>query len=371
MLARDGHVDAVGEDPSPHPDGAGVLDGAGGWLLPGFVDAHIHGAYGEDVMAADAGSLRRLSRALVRHGVTAYAPTLWAATRQTMLAVLGSVAEALGAVECGGTVLGAHVEGPYLSGARCGAQDPRRIRPFDPEELREIVATGAVARMTVAPEAPGNEELVATLVREGLHPSIGHSDADAAAAGRAFAAGARGVTHLFNAMPPLRHREPGLVGAALADERVVVELIADGVHVHPVAVDAVWAAKGPDGLALVSDALPPAAEGPGPTVVDRRPAEIRDGAIWLDRETLAGSCLTLDVALRNLASATGCGPVQLWPTVSRTPARLCGVDHERGDLVPGLAADAVLLDDELEVVATVSGGEVVHDRRRQGGAPDV
>lgn len=364
LRAREGRVETVGLGAAPRPEVTGpVLEGDGHWLLPGFVDAHIHGSLGEDVMTAGPEGLRRLARGLVRYGVTAYAPTLWTASRQRILQVLWAVATSLGPVEGGATVLPAHVEGPYLSDLRCGAQPAEHVRPFDPEELAALVATGALGRMTVAPEVAGNEELVPALVRAGVHVSLGHSDADDVATTRAVERGARGVTHLFNAMPPLHHRRPGLAGVALADDRLAVEVIADGVHVHPVTLRAVWRAKGPDAFALVTDALPPAGTDADGTADPGGRPEVRDGAVWLDPTTLAGSCLTLDGALRGLAAATGEDPTTLWPAVSRTPARLCGVAGERGDLVPGLLADAVLLDEQLEVVATVSGGVVVHDRR--------
>lgn len=363
VRARDGRVEAVGLGAAPRSAAIGpVLEGDGHWLLPGFVDAHIHGSLGADVMTADPEGLRGLGRGLARYGVTAYAPTLWTTSPERTLQVLRVVAASLGSVEDGATILPAHVEGPYLSERRCGAQPPEHVRSFDPEELAALVATGALGRMTVAPEVPGNGELVPALVRAGVEVSLGHSDADEVATTRAVELGARGVTHLFNAMPPLHHRRPGLPGVALADDRLVVEIIADGVHVHPVALRAAWQAKGADGLALVTDALPPTGFDASGTT-DAGGLEARDGAVWLDPTTLAGSCLTLDAALRGLAAATGEDPTSLWPTVSRTPARLCGVADERGDLVPGLVADAVLLDDQLEVVATVSGGHVVHDRR--------
>lgn len=361
--AVDGRIECVGEGGSPSETTGAVLEGEGCWLLPGFIDAHIHGSFGQDVMSADPEELRQLARGLVRHGVTAFAPTVWTASATAIRTVLRAIASMLGPVEGGATVLPAHVEGPYLSDRRCGAQPPEEVRPYDPEELAAMVSTGAMGRMTVAPEVPANAGLVRALVRAGVEVSMGHSDADVVVAGGAVELGARGVTHLFNAMPPLHHRRPGLAGVALGDARLLVEVIADGVHVHPGALRAAWAAKGPDGLALVTDALRPAGLPADRAVQGGRILEVRDGAVWLDRTTLAGSSLTLDRAFRNLAAATGADPATLWPTVSRTPARLCGVGAERGDLLPGLVADAVLLDDALEVVATVAGGAVVHDRR--------
>lgn len=365
VRATDGRIESVGEGERAAPSEAtgAVLEGDGHWLLPGFIDAHIHGSFGQDVMSADPEELRRLARGLVRHGVTAFAPAVWTAPAGAIRSVLDAINSVLGPVEGGATVLRAHVEGPYLSDRQCGAQPPEQLRPFDPEELAAMVATGALGRMTVAAEVPANADLVPALVRAGIEVSLGHSDADAAATCRAVELGARGVTHLFNAMPPLHHRRPGLVGVALGDDRLVVEVIADGVHVHPVALRAAWAAKGPDLLAVVTDALPPAGMPADRVSRGGSGPEARDGAVWLDRTTLAGSCLTLDRGFRNLADATGAGPATLWPTVSRTPARLCGVVAERGDLLPGLVADAVLLDEALEVVATVAGGVVVHDRR--------
>lgn len=366
LRARAGRVTALGVGDPPPATAERILPGEGHWLLPGFVDAHVHGAFGEDVMAADSDGLRRLARRLVTTGVTAFAPTLWTATPADTIAALRAVAAVLGDVAGGATVLSAHVEGPYLSARRCGAQPPASIRASEPAELEDLAGTGALGRMTVAPEASGNDTLVTALVQAGVEVSLGHSDADADASLRAVDQGARGVTHLFNAMPPLHHRAPGLVGVALTDDRLLVEIIPDGVHVHPVALRAAWAALGPERLALVTDALPVTGL-EDPTTGMPAGAELRDGAVWLDRDTLAGSCLTLDAGLRTFADATGADPSVLWPTVSRTPAGLAGVAGDRGDLVPGLVADAVLLDDRLEVVATVARGVVVHDRRTVAG----
>ncbi len=429
LWAEGGAIRATGTGAPPAiGPGCEVLDAAGASLLPGFVDLHLHGAVGHDVTDGDAAGLRAIARFLVRHGVTAFAPTTWSASAEATLAAVESVAAVRGPVTGGAHVLGAHLEGPWLSPSRCGAQDPAALRPPDLGELRRLLATGGVARVTLAPELPGAQDLLDAALDAGVAMSMGHSDASYALAASAVDRGVRSATHLYNAMRPLHHRDPGVVGAVLADPRVTAELIADGTHVHPAALRVAWNAKGADGLALVSDALRPtglpaaaAPDGrtfhrsggtihgsaaPGPSSGPRssrselpqplasgrveqdpagvsggcgretgpaRPPGALPGAVWLADGTLAGSTLLLDAALRTMTAATGAPLVALWPVTSRTPARVLGIDGRKGGLEPGMDGDLVLLDSDLRVLATVVAGCVVHaaehPRVRAGGAP--
>jgi N-acetylglucosamine-6-phosphate deacetylase len=249
-----------------------------------------------------------------------------------------------------------HLEGPLLSPARAGAHDRAAIDAATPELIERVAARGCVRLVTVAPERPGALALIARLRAQGVTVSLGHTDATAAELSAGIDAGASMVTHLYNAMSPFSHRSPGAVGAALTDDRVVAGLIADGVHVDPLAVKLAVAAKGCSGLALVTDATAAAGLGPGrhqlagtAIVSDGKVARLASNPM-----TLAGSTLTLDQALRNFVSFTGAAIEDAFAAVTSVPARLLGTS-DRGRLAPGARADLVLWSDALEVEATFFG----------------
>jgi N-acetylglucosamine-6-phosphate deacetylase len=339
---------------------AAVLDASGLVVLPGFVDLHAHGAVGADVMDADPEGLRRMARFYARHGVTAWLPTTMTASARDLERALEAVGEVLGPVDGGATVLGAHLEGPYLSTARGGAQDPSLIRVAARPEATRLLDTGLVRLLAVAPEVRGNRWLVAEAVGRGVTVSAGHTDATYDQALAAVGDGVRHVTHVFNAMRPLGHREPGMLGAALTVAELACELVADNIHVHPAAMRLLLAAKGADGVALVTDAVRATGLPDGAYQVGDQPAIHVDGAIRLADGTLAGSVLTLDRALHNLQAATGRPLAELWAATSRNAARAIGADTTKGSLEPGKDADLVLLDPELRVIATVAEGALVH-----------
>jgi N-acetylglucosamine-6-phosphate deacetylase len=349
-----------GRPPERRLAGADVLDAGGLVVLPGFVDLHAHGAVGADVMDADPDGLRRMARFYARHGVTAWLPTTMTASARDLERALEAVAEVIGPVERGATVLGAHLEGPYLSKARRGAQDPAQIRVARREEATRLLDSGIVRLLAVAPEVEGNRWLLAEAAARGVTVSAGHTDATYDQALQAVAEGVRHVTHAFNAMRPLGHREPGMLGAALTVGELACELVADNIHVHPAAMRLLYAAKGADGVMLVTDAVRATGLPDGSYQVGDQPAIHMDGAIRLADGTLAGSVLTMDRALHNLQAATGRPLAELWPATSRNAARAIGVDGAKGSLEAGKDADLVLLDPELRVVATVAEGALVH-----------
>ncbi len=361
IAVRDGRIAAIGPaSTSPPSDLPERLTVDGAWVLPGFLDVHGHGAVGYDTMDADPAGLEAIAAHQARHGVTGFLPTTWTASHPATLAALETIAELRGRALPGAGVLGAHMEGPYLNPRRCGAQDQRDIRPADPDEVAAYLATGVVRLITLAPEIEENLALVHTCREAGVTASIGHSDATFEQVRAAVAAGVRHATHTGNAMRPLHHREPGTVGGVLDHPQVRAEVIADGVHVHPALLRLVHAVKGSDGLLLVTDAIGATGRPEGTFRIGGRTVEVRDGAVRLPDGALAGSVLTLDRALRTLVAATGLGLEQLWPTVSRTPARAIGVQDRKGSLIAGADADLVVLDDALEVLATIVGGRLVH-----------
>lgn len=341
-------------------DGRQVIAAQGATLLPGFVDVHVHGAVGHEVMDADPDGLRAMSGFFAQHGVTSFLATTWTAPVEETLGALRTVGEVVDVELPGATVLGAHMEGPYLSLGKCGAQDPRSIRPPDLDEARRFLDTGVVRLMTLAPELASAHELVDLCLGRGTRVSIGHTDATYEQVVEAVAWGARHVTHTFNAMPPLHHRRPGPVGAAMVLDALLTELIADNHHVHPVVLDAFFRAKGPHGLMLVTDALRPTGLHSGEFEIGDRRATVKEGVVRLDDGTIAGSLLTMDMALRNLALATGRPLTELWPTSSRNGAIAAGVADRKGAIRQGMDADLALVSDDVDVRMTIVGGRIVY-----------
>jgi N-acetylglucosamine-6-phosphate deacetylase len=346
LVCRDGRVV---DGPPADPGTAARVDAAGLLVAPGYVDLQCNGGLGIDVTAAP-DRLWELAAELPHWGVTAWLPTVVTAPPGTIDAALAALAAGPPVGWAGAQPLGLHLEGPFLSAPTRGAHPERHLRLPTPEAAAGWTPERGVALVTLAPELPGALELVEVLAGRGVVVSLGHTPATAAQARAAIEAGATWVTHLFNAMAPLHHREPGLVGVALGDERVRVGLIADGVHVAPEVVALAQHLLG-GRLTLVTDAV--AARGrPG---VDPERLRTSDGV-------LAGSALTLDQAVRNLVSFSGCSPAEAVTAATAAPAAVLR-DAGRGSLDPGARADLVLLTPDLEVVATWVGGALVHDRR--------
>ncbi|MCW2640212.1 MAG: nagA [Dactylosporangium sp.] len=355
-------IDSCGRG-APAPDlyaGRRVLDARGATVLPGFVDVHVHGAVGHEVMDASVEGLAAMSDFFVRHGVTSFLATTWTADTEQTMSALKAVSDASSGPMPGAQLLGAHMEGPYISLQKCGAQDPAAIRPPDLVEARRFLDTGTVRMITLAPELAGANSLLDECVDRGVRVSIGHTDATFEQVVDAVNRGARHLTHTFNAMPPLHHRRPGPIAAAMTMPELLSELIADNVHVHPAVVAAMLRAKGPEGVVLVTDALRPTGLPHGSFTIGGRPISVTDGAVRLSDGTLAGSVLTMDQALRNLVRATGRPVVELWPTASRNGALAAGVADTKGDIAAGMDADLVVVDDDVRVKLTVVQGRVAY-----------
>lgn len=343
-----------------------VIDLAEATIAPGFVDVHVHGGDGAQVNGGEPDevttSLEAIARFHARHGTTGFLATTVSDSPSRLLSTVAGIRAEMtrGAISGGARVLGAHLEGPFLSPARLGAQDPDSLRPPDGHELDRLLdAGGGTVRMvTLAPELPGGFELITALVRAGCLVALGHSDADFDTARRAFSAGASHVTHLFNGMAPFHHRAPGLAGAALLEKGVTVEVIADNEHVHPAGIEIAWRATG-DRLVAVSDAAPAAGLAEGRYHLGRLPVTISGRRVELADKpgTLAGSSLTMDLAVRNLVAA-GVPFHSALRAAGEVPSRLCG---RSGALEVGEPADLVVLRPDLSVAATVVGGVAVLD----------
>ena len=358
VLVDAGRIQAVGLA-APCPNAARVIDAVGLLLVPGFMDLQINGAFGDD-FTSDPTTIWRAAERLPRFGVTSFLPTIISSPLATIAAGQRAVIAGRPADFHGARPLGLHVEGPFLNPHKKGAHNANHLRLPDLRAVADWSPAAGVRLATLAPELPGALEVIAALSARGVLVSLGHSMATYDQAEAGFDAGARGGTHLFNAMPVVGHRDPGLAGALLTDDRVVVGLIADGIHTHPAVIKLVWRALGGDRLALVTDAtaalgMPPGRYrlGDGEVMVDATSCRLADGA-------LAGSILSPDQALRNLIAIAGCTLVEALPTVTTTPARAIGLEGQRGRIAAGCIADMVLLTPDLRVHATIAGGDVVY-----------
>ncbi|MGH9084114.1 MAG: N-acetylglucosamine-6-phosphate deacetylase [Acidimicrobiales bacterium] len=349
LVCRDGVI-APGE-PS---DGADRLDGSGLLAVPGFVDVQCNGGYGID-LASEPERLWELGARLPRSGVTAWLPTIVSSPPGTIERALAALAAGPPPGWVGAVPLGLHLEGPFLAPSRRGAHPEGLLRPPSADEVAGWTCASGVAMVTLAPELEAATAVIEALVAGGVVVSLGHSDATADQVTAAVDAGATGVTHLFNAMAPLHHRAPGLAGVALADDRLHVGLIADGIHVDRTVVRAAQRALG-DRLVLVTDAVAAMGMPTGRHALGDARVVVGEDGVRLPDGTLAGSDLTMDRAVRNLVDLTGCPPATALSAAAAAPARLLD-DPSRGVLEPGARADVVLLTPGLEVAHVFIAGQ--------------
>ena len=355
----------------------GYVDLHDHYVVPGFIDVHVHGVDGTDTLD-DAGAIDRIALGLVRHGVTGFCPTSLACAPAVLRRMLDAVRAArLRGPGDGARVLPAHLESNFINPEFKGAQPLECLRlPSGPCEGEfsgaDILAEIAAARpdvgiLTVAPEMPGVLDLIRELITHGHHVSLGHSGATYEEAQAGIDAGARQATHLFNRMPPLAHRAPGLVGAVLDSDEVAAEVVCDGVHVHPAVVRMAIAAKQPSRIMAITDGTAGSGLPRGATsAIGGRTITIGDAA-YLEDGTLAGSVLTMDHAFSRLVTLMGLSLVDAATVCSTTPARELGL-HGLGAIAPGATADLAVLDRELRVVRTYVGGRLVWESGATGPA---
>jgi N-acetylglucosamine-6-phosphate deacetylase len=379
-----GRIAKVDPAEAPLPGTDLVVDD--GWIIPGLIDLQVNGAGGVDFTSAKdpEQAVEKVGCLLAQHGVTAFCPTIVSAPAEVIVSrlrawraapaeqalaseVIGSGVGALRSPEAGArkasepavgraVSLGAHVEGPFIDPEHRGVHDLRMLREATAEEIGAWIEAGPPALVTLAPELSGAEPAIEQLTAAGVVVSLGHSGADAAAAQAGLGAGARMGTHLFNAMPALHHRRPGLVGALMSCERATLGLIADGDHVDPLVVELVVRAAGPARVALVSDALAAAGAPPGKVSLGEQTVYSDGQVVRRADGTLAGSAVLLDTGLRNArAWLPWLSAAQVVQMSTQTPADLLGLPH-KGRIAIGADADLVVLDNDWHVVKTIIGG---------------
>jgi N-acetylglucosamine-6-phosphate deacetylase len=354
------------------PAGSRGVDFPGGILAPGFIDIHIHGGAGHDVMEAGPEALAPVERLLVCHGVSSYFPTTVTAPLDATLSALERLADAVeaakkkgargadpghgsGTSELRARPVGIHLEGPFISHCRRGVHPPEDLLPPTLAAFERFwqAARGHIRVLTIAPELPGAIEVITEAAKRGVCVSLGHSDAAIDAARAGMAAGARHSTHTFNAMRPLGHRDPGILGEVLTDARLSADIIADGIHVDPAVVQLFLKAKGPEGAVLITDATAATGMPDGHYRLGSLDVEVKDG-MCMNGGNLAGSVLTMDLAVRNVMKFAQWDLQQAVRLATLNPARVTGLDD--GWLRPGAPADLVVLSASGEVKNTIIRG---------------
>jgi N-acetylglucosamine-6-phosphate deacetylase len=344
-------ISGVGSGEPPKPTDR---DLGGRWVVPGFVDIHVHGGAGADFLSSDHGAARQAIDVHRRHGTTTMLASLVTADLETLVTTVGSLAD----LADNGMLAGIHLEGPFLAPERAGAHDRSQLTAPAPDLVDRLIAAGrgAIRMVTLAPELLNALDAVHRLVGAGIAVAVGHTDATYDQTRAALDAGATVGTHLFNAMRPLRQREPGPAAALLEDDRVTVELICDGVHLHPAIVGMAIRNAGPSRVALVTDAIAAAGAGDGEYRLGEFTVRVRDGIARLaDEQTLAGSALTMDRAFR-FAVETGASVEDAVRMSSTTPARVLGLADRLGSIAVGNDADLVVLDDTFHTEAVMAKG---------------
>ena len=355
ILIEDGYIASIQESAKEF-SGAEILDLEGMTVLPGFIDVHIHGAVGVDVMEATASDLREVSIYLASQGVTSWLPTLVPGSDENYASVSAAVSQSLPECE-GARVLGLHYEGPFVNSAQCGALHTEYFKTYSrPSDLDALPAPENSVRMiTMAPEVDGGVELVRELKRRGWVISIGHTRADLQVLEAACEAGARHMTHFMNAMAPLHHRKPGPIAWGLLRDDVTIDLIADGIHLDPFMLRLLVKMKGAAGISLISDAIAAAGKGDGAYQIWGETITVKNGRTANTSGSIAGSVISMLDAVR-LLHAIGVSYVDLARMASLNPARLLGVDREYGSIEIGKRADLIALDNNTDLNLTLIGG---------------
>ena len=360
---EDGKITAVGQKNRVKvPKSAKAIDASGKIVAPGFVDIHIHGGKGRDIMDASYEAVKETAKFLVSHGTTSFVPTTISAPRPDLLRAVKAVKTAMEKGTDGAEVLGAHLEGPYINLEKHGAHDANYVRLPSIDEFEELweASNRAVKVVTLAPELEGSEMLIQKLRELGIVASIGHSNATYTQAVDAIKHGVRHATHMFNRMSGFDPREPGVVGAVLVHDELTAELICDGIHVHPAAMSLLTRVKGPERVVLVTDAIRAAGMPDGEYALGKQRIIVKDGVSRLESGDFAGSTLTMDRAVRNIMKLIGTPLQTAVKMATINPAAVVNVDENKGSLETGKDADIVIIDDEINVYLTIVKGKILY-----------
>jgi N-acetylglucosamine-6-phosphate deacetylase len=366
LRLRHGVVAAFGSAPYPDAGESPVIDLGGARVLPGFIDVHVHGAVGHDTMDGSVEGLHAMARFFARHGVTGFLPTTLTGPREDILGALHAIHQAMQTPTGGARILGAHLEGPYINRAKGGAQHLDQIRPPSPAEARTLLDTGVVKLVSLAPEVEGCGWLIDECRKRGITVSMAHTNATYAEALDGIGLGITHATHMFNAMSPFHHRDPGAVGAALTSPHVRCELICDGVHVHEGAAQLLWQVKGRSGVMLITDAMRATGMPDGEYALGGLIAVKQGDSATLADGTLAGSVLTFDRGLRmfrRVIDPNGTKPDLLADLVAVSSANAAQAIGAESGIYYHSPADLVILDADWQVQYTIVGGEIVYDAR--------
>ena len=360
ILIEDGRISAIDESDALEAARAEDIDLSGTTVLPGFIDFHIHGAVGVDVMAATSDGLHEVSRYLATQGVTAWVPTFVPASDENYASAIRAIAETMQSSDnTGARVLGVHYEGPFVNSAQCGALHVQYFKTYSSSADLDRLPVGEdmVRMITLAPEVEGGVELVRELKRRGWVISIGHTRATLDILDQAFNAGAQHMTHFMNAMAPLHHRNPGPIAWGLANDNVSIDMIADGIHLDPFMLRLLLKIKGARAISLISDAIAAAGKGDGAYDIWGETISVKNGRTSNASGSIAGSVISMLAAVRLLHSLH-VSYNDLAQLASTNPARLLGLDHECGSIEPAKRADLVALDERGHVRLTLIRGHV-------------
>ena len=359
LVVEDGKITSFVRGKAPVGTSDQVIDAAGRWVAPGYIDIHVHGAVEADTMDATPDAIHAMARFFASRGVTSYYPTTMSGWPEPIQSAIENVAACSQPAD-GARHIGVHVEGPYLDVTYKGAQPEYYLRDADPSEYERWLATGVVKLVTIAPERNASLDFIDRGVAEGVEFAVAHSAASYEQVIEAADHGLRQGTHTFNGMLGLHHRRPGTVGGILTDDRIYAQVIADGIHTHPAIVKLIVRAKTPARTVLITDAIRAAGCPDGEYELGGEPVIVKDGVARNEAGSLAGSTLTMDAAVRNVMAFAGLSFEEVLPMATSVPAEAMHLAGKKGVLQPGADADIILLDESLNVRLTMIDGQIIY-----------
>ena len=360
ILVKDDRILEVAELDT-FPDDIEVIDAGDCWITPGLIDIHVHGGGGNDTMDNEGQILAEMARYFASTGVTSFLPTTVAASNPDVTAAIDRI-KSFTQPEDGARVLGIHLEGPYLGHRHKGAQPEQHLRSASPDEYMPWLDSGLVKVFTVAPEVDGVLDLISEGSKRGVRFAVGHSSADYETMIHAIDRGLSQATHTFNGMPQLHHREPGVLGAVLTDQRVFAQIIADGVHLHPAIVKLIMDAKGVDRSVLITDATRAAGASDGNYQLGDQTIIVKEGIARTATGSLAGSTLSMSEAVRNAVKFTGRPFDEVIRSATDVAANSLGLEDQIGSIKPGMKADIIFFDQEFTPRFCMISGNIVFQK---------